>query len=225
MRKRSNDPHKSFWFLVLFLGGYFLLNPSTVNAYEIKLKLTGNLNFPGILSMKAAAGKRFERLCFLGQDALGLIDISFLETLAEKGVPEGNYQVIHAVAEERWPDRSFSPNGALRFSPLTESKVLKTAGKNGLAIHAKDFFPLAAKMTDNPKMIQFFSDQLFEKLMERWGTLRISNWDMGRFQDFYRRNTQSIEQWQVRVESVALGSVKTICEPLKVQRRPGAPPE
>ena len=48
---------------------------------------------------------------------------------------------------------------------------------------------------------------------------------MGRFQDFYKRNTQSINQWKVRVEHVSLGPVKTICEPLKVQRKPGAEPE
>ena len=94
-----------------------------------------------------------------------------------------------------------------------------------MAIHAKDFFPLAEKLTQNPKMILFFNDQLFDKLMKRWGTLRVSNWDMGRFQDFYKRNTQSIDQWKVRVEQVPLDPVKSICEPLKVQRKPGAEPE
>ena len=49
-------------------------------------------------------------------------------------------------------------------------------------------------------MILFFNDQLFEKLMERWGTLRVSNWDMGRFQDFYKRNTRSMGQWKVNVK-------------------------
>ena len=49
--------------------------------------------------------------------------------------------------------------------------------------------------------------------------------DMGRFQDFYKRNTQSIDQWKVRVERVPLDPVKSICEPLKVQRKPGAEPE
>ena len=85
--------------------------------------------------------------------------------------------------------------------------------------------PLAEKLTQNPKMILFFNDQLFEKLMERWGTLRVPNWDMGRFQDFYKRNTRSIDQWKARVEQISLDSVKSICEPLKVQRKPGAEPE
>ncbi len=219
----SDSPIKS----ILISIGIILLTPLIADAYKIKLQLTGDVNFPGILKMSAGADKKFDRLCFLGQDALGMIDLSFLETLVENGVPEGRYKVAHALPDEKWPSRSFSPNGALRFSPLPglQSAVFKSSGKNGFAIHGKDFFPLAAKLTQNPKMILFVSDQLFEKLIERWGTLRISNWDMGRFQDFYKRNTQSIDQWEVRVEKVALDPVKSICEPLKVQRKPGASPE
>jgi len=209
----------------LFMLAVFLFSPFIANAYEIKLQLTGNTSFPGILKINAGVDKKFDRLCFLGQDALGLIDISFLEALSEDGIPEGSYKVTPALPDEKWPTRTFSPNGALRLSPLPETEILKIAGKNGLVIHAKDFFPLAAKLTQNPKMILFFSDQLFEQLMQRWGTLRISNWDMGRFHDFYKRNTQAIEQWQVRVEKVDLAPVKSICEPLKVQRKVGAPPE
>ena len=213
--------------LKFLIVGVLLCYPLHVKAFEIKLQMTGDLDFPGILKMDAGVDKKFERLCFLGQDASGLIDISFLEALAEKGIPEGNYQVTQALPDEKWPTRTFSPNGALRFSPLPDMPitVLSKSGKNGLAIHAKDFFPLAGKLTKNPKMILFFSDQLFEKLIERWGTLRISNWDMGRFQDFYKRNTRSLGQWKVQVEKVALEPVKKICEPLKVQRKPGASPE
>ncbi|GIT64742.1 MAG: hypothetical protein Ct9H300mP23_03690 [Nitrospinota bacterium] len=43
--------------------------------------------------MNAGMDKKFDRLCFLGQDALGMIDLSFLETLAENGIPEGDYQL------------------------------------------------------------------------------------------------------------------------------------
>ncbi len=215
------------FFSTFILAGLLLCHSVIANAFNIKIQLTGDVNFPGILKMNAGTDKNFDRLCFLGQDALGLIDISFLEALGESGIPEGDYTVAHALPDEKWPSRSFSPNGALRFSPLPglESAIFRNAEKSGLAIHAKDFFPLAAKLTQNPKMILFFSDQLFEKLMERWGTLRISNWDMGRFQDFYQRNTQSIDQWKVRVEKVGLDPVKSVCEPLKVQRKLGMPPE
>ena len=75
-------------------------------------------------------------------------NISFLEMLAEKGIPEGNYQVTQALPDDKWPTRIFSPNGALRFSPLSglPIPVLRESSKNGLAIHAKDFFPLDAKI-------------------------------------------------------------------------------
>ena len=223
----GNSSTKTVSALKILIWGILLCDPSPVKAFEIKLKMTGDLSFPGILKMDAGAGIKFERLCFLGEDTSGLIDVSFLEMLAEKGVPEGNYQVTQALPDEKWPTRTFSPNGALRFSPLSDLpiSVFTKSGKNGLAIHAKDFFPLATKLSKNPKMISFFSDQLFEKLIELWGTLRISNWDMGRFQDFYKRNTLSIDQWIVHVEKVSLEQVKTICEPLKAQRKPGAAPE
>ena len=223
MGNRSTKTVSVVKFLILWI---LFCHPSVVKAFEIKLQMTGDLNFPGILKMDAGANKKFGRLCFLGQDTSGLIDVSFLETLA-KEIPEGNYQVSQALPDEKWPTLTFSPNGALRFFPLSDLPVyvLSKSGKNGLAIHAKDFFPLAAKITKNPKMILFFSDQLFEKLIERWGTLRISNWDMGRFQDFYKRNTRTQDQWKAQVEKVALGPVKTICKPLKVKRKLGAASE
>ena len=223
----GNSSTQTVLVLKFFVVAILFCHLSTVKAFEIKLQMTGDLNFPGILKMDAGTDIKFERLCFLGEGTSGLIDVSFLEMLAEKGIPEGNYQVTQALPDEKWPTRTFSPNGALRFSPLSDPPIsaFSKSGKNGLAIHAKDFFPLAAKLSKNPKMISFFSDQLFEKLIELWGTLRISNWDMGRFQDFYKRNTRSMDQWKVHVEKIALEPVKTICEPLKVQRKPGAAPE
>ena len=196
---------------------------SSALAFEIVIKLTGHESFPGLVSVDAGTGKKFDRLCLLGTEARGSIDMNFIMTLSEKGIPEGDYQVSKAFPEEKWPTLSFGANGALRFVPQSETlqKSLLTLGKQGLALHARDFYPLAGKMTDNPKMIRFFSNQLFERLAERWGTLRISNWDMGRFHDFYRRNTKSDQQWKIRVTRSALQTVKNICAPLKVQRKPG----
>ena len=116
----SNSSTKTVSTLVLFIAGLLLCNPFIANAFKINLQLTGDVNFPGILKVNAGMDKKFDRLCFLGQDALGMIDLSFLETLAENGIPEGDYQIAHAFPDERWPVRSFSPNGALRFSPLPE---------------------------------------------------------------------------------------------------------
>ena len=63
----------------------------------------------------------------------------------------------------------------------------------------RDFFPLAKRLTANPKMIRFFSDQLFEQLSMRWGALWISNWDMDRLHDFYKRHVTRPTEWQVKV--------------------------
>jgi hypothetical protein len=201
----------------------FISLSSSVSAFEIIIKLTGHEEFPGVVSVDTGTGKKFDRLCLLGLEARGSVDMGFLTTLSEKGIPVGEYKVSKAFPEEKWPTPSFGANGALRFVPQTDStqKFLLTMGKQGLAIHARDFFPLAGKMTDNPKLIRFFSDQLFERLAERWGALRISNWDMGRFHDFYRRNTGSDRQWKVKVKASALEVVKHICAPLRVQRKPG----
>ena len=196
---------------------------SRSSAFEIVIKLTGDEEFPGMVRADAGTGNSMDRVCLLGLEAKGSIDLDFILTLSEHGIPEGDYQVSKAFTEEMWPTSSFSPNGALRLVPQFESalELLRKAGKQGLALHARDFYPLAGKMTDNPKMIRFFSDQLFERLAERWGALRISNWDMGRFYDFYRRNTGSNQQWRVKVKASGLEVVKKICAPLKVQRKPG----
>ena len=76
----SNSSTKTVLPLLLFMAGLLLCNPFIANAFKIKLQLTGDVNFPGILKMNAGVDKKFERLCFLGQDALGMIDLSFFET-------------------------------------------------------------------------------------------------------------------------------------------------
>jgi hypothetical protein len=206
---------------------FIIFLSASSSAFEIVIKLTGDNEFPGMINVDTGTGLKFGRLCLLGKEARGSIDMNFILTLSEQGVPEGDYYISNAFPEEQWPTSSFSANGALRLVSRSEQahKVLRNAGKQGLALHARDFFPLAGKMTDNPKMVRFFSDQLFDRLAERWGTLRISNWDMGRFHDFYRRNTKLDEQWKVKVKAGALAPVKKTCAPLKVQRKPEGPLE
>ena len=223
--KQKDEPLVFLVKTIVFL--FVVLVSSTSIAFEIVIKLTGNEEFPGLISVDAGAGKKFDRLCLLGQEAYGSIDLDFIMTLAKQGIPRGDYKVSNAFPEEQWPTSSFSANGALRLLPQSKpaQEFLRKLGKQGLALHAKDFYPLAGKMTTNPKMVRFFSDQLFERLAERWGTLRISNWDMGRFHDFYRRNTESDQQWAVQVKASVLEPVKNICAPLKVQRKPDGPPE
>lgn len=208
------------------LGLGLLLYPASAMSFEILIRLSGSMEYPGILSLqKEPVG--IGRLCFLGEDAHGNIDPGFLNSLVEQGIPEGEYAVAPPKPEEKWPQPAFGLSGALRFVPLS-NKAMKHSGllgKAGLAVHGRDFFPLAEKVTQNPKMVRFISDQLFEGLSTAWGTLRISNWDIGRLQDFYSRNTASPEEWKVKVVAEDLKEIKDICEPLKVQRKPGGVPE
>ena len=219
-KQKNKQP---FFLLIIFVFLFVVSFSSRSSAFEIVIKLTGNEQFPGVVRVDAGTGKNIDRVCLLGLEAKGSIDLDFIMTLSEKGIPEGDYRVSKAFTEEMWPTSSFSASGALRLVPQSKAAVefLRTAGKQGLALHARDFYPLAGKMTDNPKMIRFFSDQLFERLAERWGALRISNWDMGRFHGFYRRNTGSDQKWKVKVTASGLEAVKNICAPLKVQRKPG----
>ena len=78
----GNSSTKTVLPLLLFMAGLLLCNPFIANAFKINLQLTGDVNFPGVLKIDAGMAKKFDRLCFLGQDALGMIDLSFLETLA-----------------------------------------------------------------------------------------------------------------------------------------------
>lgn len=225
---------KSFWsnkrrvilllIVIIVLG--WLAFPRLGLGAEVTLKLSGSMEFPGIISLRIE-DRHIGRLCFLGEGAHGNLDFDFLQGLARDGIPEGAYRVSDALPEEQWPTKSFSKNGALRLVPGSEQPTKKLAklGKSGLAVHGRDFYPLAAKMTNNSKMVRFVSDRMFDQLSARWGTLRISNWDMGRFQDFYRRTTVESSQWKVTLLAVDLEEIKKVCEPLKVQRKPGGPLE
>ena len=87
------------------------------------------------------------------------------------------------------------------------------------------FRSLASKMTQNSKMVRFISDRLFEELVDGWGALRISNWDMGRLYDYYARFVEKPTEWKIRVVISNLKEIQSTCEPLKVQRKPGGPLE
>ena len=203
----------------LCLSTVFL--PSPVHGSEIVLRLSGAIDYPGVLSLRGES-HTIDHLCFLGEDAKGNVDVGFLGYLSAAGIPEGEYEITKAHPEEQWPDPTFSRNGALRFEPVSGAArgALATAGKFGLVVHGRDFFPLAVRMTSNPKMVRFFSDQLFAQLSSSWGAFRISNWDMGRLHDFYTRNIVKPETWKMTVEAADPAKIKKTCEPLKVKRKP-----
>jgi hypothetical protein len=199
-----------------------LMIAKPVIASEILLRLSGKVDFPGILSLQGD-GHRIDHLCFLGEDAKGNVDLLFLTQMSEVGMPEGQYRISEALPQEQWPEPIFSRNGALRFVAKSAEarKLLQAHSKLGLVVHGRDFFPLAERMTANPKMIRFFSDQLFEQLSMRWGALRISNWDMDRLHDFYKRHVTQPAEWQVKVVAGDPAKIKKTCEPLKVKRKVG----
>ena len=213
------------YFQLFFLLNLMLIS-STVSGSEIVLRLTGSSEFPGILSLDDQ-GDRLDRVCFLGMDARGNLDDTFLESLARNKVPEGEYAITNPLPEERWPTPAFVKWGALRFVPRSKdtSGWFAKLGKRGLAVHGRDFYPLAAKMTRNSKMVRFISDRLFEELVDGWGALRISNWDMGRLYDYYARFVEKPAEWKARVVMSDLKEIQRACEPLKVQRKPGGPLE
>ena len=209
------------WKIVL-VGFTLLMIAKPAIASDILLRLSGKVDFPGILSLQGD-GHRIDHLCFLGEDAKGNVDSLFLTQLSKAGVPQGQYRISQALPQEQWPEPVFSRGGALRFVAQSAEarKRLQAGAKFGLVVHGRDFYPLASRLTANPKMIRFFSDQLFEQLSHRWGTLRISNWDIDRLHDFYKRHVTRPAEWQVKVIADDPAKIKKTCEPLKVKRKPG----
>ena len=184
------------------------------------MHLSGDVDYPGTMVLKHESNV-IEHLCFLGLAAKGNLDRTFLKSLSENGIPEGNYRVSSPTSEERWPIRFFIKSGALRLEPVTPTAVKKLAqsGLNGIAVHGRDFYPILADRLRDKKMIGFYNDRLFDRLSEHWGALRITNWDMGRLYDYWERYTKSQEQWRGKVVAVDAEVVKKQCKPPVVKRK------
>ena len=54
----GNSATKTVSALKFLILGVFVCDPSPIKAFEIKLQMTGDLNFPGILEMDAGCWKR-----------------------------------------------------------------------------------------------------------------------------------------------------------------------
>ena len=111
MVRRVKTIRKKYFQLFFLLGLIFV--SSTASGSEIVLRLTGSLEFPGILSLRDQ-GDRLGHVCFLGTDARGNLDDTFLESLAINKVPEGEYAITNPLPEERWPTPAFVKWGALQ---------------------------------------------------------------------------------------------------------------
>ena len=188
-----------FWVSILVMALSLVIH-TNIHAGEIHIRLSGDIQFPGFISLTTDA-YGIKQLCFLGIEAKGNLDSIFLKNLSKKGVPEGSYSLSGPLPQEQWPSSTFKKSGTLRFKPNSPfiSSQLKDIGKNGLAIHGRDFYPLIENQITKKQMIAYYNEMLFDRLKTHWGTLRITNWDMGRLYDFWKAHRKSAPSWSITV--------------------------
>ena len=152
--------------LVLIIQTVFI-TPAPVLAQnsEIIVRLSGDINYPGDLSVISNTIK-LKKICFLGVDAKGKVDKDFLRLISSQGTPEGNYKVVPPLSVEKWPVNRFVKNGALRLQIIDGPglRILNSFDKLGIVIHGRDFYPILDGILKNKTMINFYNDQLFEEL-------------------------------------------------------------
>ena len=187
---------------------------------QILIRLSGDPEYPGAMSLKKD-GAVIPHICFLGTAAKGKVDRDFLLFLAGQGIPEGEYKVSGPLLKEKWPSRSFRKSGALRLKLVSSEAGTLLDGRDleGIAIHGRDFYPLLDSLS-NKKMIEFYNDRLFDILKSHWGPLRISNWDMGRLSDYWKRYTDVPGQWNARVVRADLEEIRKKCKLPVTKRTP-----
>ena len=205
--------------LLVFIIQIFFINPALGQDSRIVVRLSGDINYPGDLSVLNETIK-LKKVCLLGVDAKGKIDKGFLKLIYTKGIPEGNYKVVPPFSSEKWPVDRFIKNGALRLKIIAGSglSVLNSSDKKGIVIHGRDFYPILDGIVKNKTMINFYNDQLFEELKKIWGPLRISNWDMGRLADSWIKMNREAINWKVQVVKVIPQEIKSFCKPPVTKR-------
>ena len=208
--------------LLVFIIQIFLITPGLCQGSEIIIRLSGNVDYPGDLSVLSKTIE-LRKVCFLGIDAKGKIDKDFVRLISSNGTPEGNYEVVAPFSDEKWPVESFVKNGALRLKIITGPglDILNSINKRGLAIHGRDFYPILDGIVKKKTMINFYNDLLFEELKNFWGPLRISNWDMGRLADSWIKMNRTTTEWRAIVTKIKPQEIKRFCEPLITERTTG----
>ena len=204
---------------LLMIAQIFLIMPSISQGSKIIVRLSGEMDHPGDLSILSKTIE-LKKICFLGVDAKGKIDGNFLRLISRNGTPTGDYKISPPFPDEHWPVKSFIKNGALRLKIVNGPglKILNSSKKNGIAIHGRDFYPLLDGIVKKKTMINFYNDLLFERLQNHWGPLRISNWDMGRLADSWVKMNQPPKKWQVKVADVQPEEIKSFCKPPVTKR-------
>ena len=205
----------------VWVGVALIMCATPALGSEMVVRLSGDVEYPGVLSLKKEE-KEIKRLCFVGVQGKGQVDRGFIRKVAQMEIPAGEYGVTGPLPEENWPAGIFLKNGALRLQPASkgaQNRIQKT-GRKGLAIHGRDFYPIVMPLAKKKRLVNFYNDLLFERLTRHWGALRITNWDMDRLYDFWSRNTESPEEWKVRVLSVPKETIRKLCKPPVVKRKP-----
>ena len=210
---------------ILYVILYTLVFLSTMinkhaSADEIYIRLSGDHEYPGFMSL-ITDSFGIKKLCFLGAGAKGNLDTKFLTNLSRKGIPEGKYALARPLPEDQWPSSKFIKNGALRFKPVVSSALTKIAnlGKQGLAVHGRDFYPLIQNHIAKKQMISYYNETLFARLQTHWGTLRISNWDMGRLYDFWKAHGEPEPSWSITVQEIDSQEAQKRCKPPVIKRK------
>lgn len=183
----------------------------------ILIHLSGETGYPGWATL-LSGDQRLDHLCLLGAGAQGNLHLAFLKQLTPGRIPEGAYRVAPPFEKERWPVSEFVRAGALRLKAETPHPFLKETGLQGLALHGRDFYPLLMPVLPDKKMIRFYDRQLFGRLARHWGPLRLSNWDMNRLYDFWKRHTRTPAQWRAEVRRADPSAVRERCRPPEIER-------
>ncbi len=207
--------------LAFSLGAYLMLWAAPLQGSEMVLQLSGDVKYPGALSLKKG-NNHINRLCFVGVQGQGKIDRGFIRKLSQVKIPSGDYRVTGPLPQENWPAGTFLKNGALRLQPVSQAAQgrIQKMERKGVAIHGRDFYPIVMPMAKKKELVDFYNDLLFERLTRYWGAFRITNWDMDRLHDFWSRNTVSPDEWQVQVRSIATEEIRKLCKPPVVKRKP-----
>ena len=72
--------------LLAFITQILLITSGLCQGSEIIIRLSGNINFPGDLSV-LSKNIELKKVCFLGIDAKGKIDKDFLRLISSEGTP------------------------------------------------------------------------------------------------------------------------------------------
>ena len=73
----------------LLLGVCLMLWGAPVQGSEVILQLSGDVEYPGVLSLKKGHNE-IKRLCLIGVQGKGQVDREFIRRVSRTGIPSGD---------------------------------------------------------------------------------------------------------------------------------------